>query len=69
MVTSVDARTFRKLLQETSYPSRVAIAPSVILSLVAVQGRLPASSPFVMHVDGPGSVFDEPVTWEDVEWE
>ena len=68
MVTPVDPRTSRKLLQETSYPSHETIAPSSILSLVD-QRRLPPLSSFVIPIGGQGSVFDDPVTWEDAEWQ
>jgi hypothetical protein len=69
VVAAIGPRAYRNVPRATSRRPRETTAPRVVLGQIVDRHRLPAVRWFVMHIDRQGSVFDEPVTWEDAEWQ
>jgi hypothetical protein len=69
VITSVDPRIFPDTRMGTSRSPLETIGPSLVVDLIVNQRRRTGLRPLVIQMDEPVSLFDEPVTWEDAEWQ
>ncbi|MFL5760054.1 MAG: hypothetical protein ACJ789_09955 [Thermomicrobiales bacterium] len=69
MVASIDPRIFPDMRKGTSRSLLETIGPSMIVGLIVNQRQSSSLRPLLIRMDETVPLFDEPVTWEDAEWQ